>query len=54
MFNVFNYVFSFLFIYKAMEVVPPAGMLVYTAVYTLLTVLFVIHPRRTDVSFNVG
>ena len=35
MFNVFNYVFSFLFIYKAMEVVCPVCMFFYTAVYML-------------------
>ena len=40
--------------YTPMEVVPPVGMLVYTAVYTLAAdVLFLIHPR-TAVCFNVG
>ena len=40
--------------YTPMEVVPPVGMLVYIAVYTLAAdVLFLIHPR-TAVCFNVG
>ena len=40
--------------YTPMEVVPPVGMLVYIAVYTLAAeVLLLIHPR-TAVCFNVG
>ena len=54
MFYVFIFAFSFLFIYTPMEVVPPVGMLVYIAVYTLAAdVLLLIHPR-TAVCFNVG
>ena len=45
-------VFLFFFNYTPMEVVLPVGMLVITGV--LLMVLFLIHPRRTDVGFNVG
>ena len=45
----------FFFNYTPMEVVSPVGMLVYTAVYTLATDgAVLIHPRRTDVCFNVG
>ena len=44
----------YFFNYTAMEVVPPVGMLVYIAVYTLAAdVLLLIHPR-TAVCFNVG
>ena len=49
--------FPFFFIYTPMEVVSPVGMLVYTAVYTLLLLmlLFFIHPnKRTDVVLSVG
>ena len=39
-------VFLLFFNYTSMEVVSPVGVLVYTL---LLMVLFLIHPRRTDV-----
>ena len=42
--------------YTPMEVVPPVGMLVYTAVYTLAgDVAFSIHPTKiTDDVLSVG
>ena len=47
--------FFFSTYYTPMEVVPPVGMLVYTAVYTLAADGAVFDtPRRTDVCFNVG